>query len=363
MNFPLGISVDGDGGFYVADRNNHRVLYFANDGDTTADRVYGQHGNFDSYTANFDGIGGSGGGPSADNLSMPTVVTMAPDGGIYITDRENHRLLYFAPDGDTTADRIYGQFGNYNVNPPNNNTRGGYGLPSADNIGVYSLGVAADASGVYVSDSSSNRVLFFADDGDTTADRVYGQSDDFTQDDINNDGSGLPGSPSATNFNFPRGLALDSTGGLYVADRENNRVLYFANDGDTTADRVYGQFGDLTANLDNNDGSGGSGVVSADSLSHPKGIVVAPDGGIYIADSVNSRILYYAPDGDTTADWVFGQFGEFSTGVQNNDGSGGSGGPSGDNLVEPQGVGLGPDGRLYIADTGNNRVLVVAGHP
>ena len=32
----------------------------------------------------------------------------------------------------------------------------------------------------------------------------------------------------------------DSRGGLYVADRDNHRVLYFANDGDTTADWVFG---------------------------------------------------------------------------------------------------------------------------
>ena len=94
MNFPLGITVDRSGGFYVADRDNHRVLYFANDGDTTADRVYGQHGDFNAYTSNYDGVGGSG-KPSADTLSMPTIVTLAPDGGVYITDRENHRVLHY----------------------------------------------------------------------------------------------------------------------------------------------------------------------------------------------------------------------------------------------------------------------------
>ncbi|MEO8393246.1 MAG: NHL repeat-containing protein [Chloroflexota bacterium] len=353
MNFPLGISVDGSG-FYVADRNNHRVLYFAKDGDTTADRVYGQHGDFDAYTANYDGVGGSG-APSADTLAMPTVVTLAPDGGIYITDRENHRALHY-PKDSTTADRVYGQFGNFAVNPPNNNGIGGSGLPSADNIGVFTLGIVADNGGLFIADSSNNRVLFYANDGDTTADRVYGQFDDFTTGTLNNDGTGHSGAASAKNMNFPRGLALDENGGLFVADRENNRILFFANDGDTTADRVYGQFGDLNANLENNDGKGGAGVVSADSLSHPKAMALAPEGGIYIADSINSRILYYAPDGDTTADWVFGHA-DLSSGADNDGGA-----VSGVVLNQPQAIALGPDGKLYIADTGNNRVLVVSGH-
>ena len=354
LNFPLGITVDSSGGFYIADRNNHRVLYFAHDGDTTADRVYGQHGDFNAYTSNFDGVGGSG-APSADTLSMPTVVTLAPDGGIYITDRDNHRVLHY-PEGTTTADRVYGQFGNFAINPPNNNGVGGSGLPSADNIGVFTLGVIADVSGLYVADSSNNRILFFANDGDTTADRVYGQSDDFTTGTLNNDGTGHTGSASARSMNFPRGLLIDENGGLFVADRENNRILYFADDGDTTADHVYGQFGDLSANLENNDGKGGTGVVSADSLSHPKAIALAPDGGIYIADSINSRILYYAPDGDSTADWVFGH-GDFSSGADNDGGD-----VRGETLNQPQALAVGPDGKLYIADTGNNRVLVVPGH-
>lgn len=351
LNFPLGIAVDSTGGFYVADRDNHRILYFALDGDTVADQVYGQHGNFESYISNYDGSAGSG-KPSADNLSMPTVVNLAPDGGIYITDRENHRVLYYAP-GDTTADLIYGQFGNYSINPPNNNGRGGSGLPGSETIGVFTLGVVADTSGLYVSDSSNNRVLFFAADGNTAADRVYGQFGAFTVGVINNNGSGVTGQVSADSLNFPRGLALDSLGGLYVADRENHRVLYFAPDGDTTADRVYGQFGDFTTALDNRDSAGATGVVSADSLSFPKGVALALDGGLYIADSLNSRILYYAPDGDTTADWVYGQGGSFT---------GNAAATTADGLNQPQGIAVGPDGRLYIADTGNNRVLIVAGH-
>ena len=228
--------------------------------------------------------------------------------------------------------------------------------PAETGSGCLRLAWSLIPRGLYVADSSNNRVLYFANDGDTTADRVYGQFGDFGVGVINNDGTGHSGAPSANGMNFPRGLAINETGGLFVADRENNRVLYFANDGDTTADHVYGQFGDFTTNIDNKDANGGSGVVSADSLSHPKAMALAPDGGVYIADLINSRVLYYAPDGDTTADWVFGQA-DLNSGAHN---AGGAVGAA--TLNEPQGIALGADGRLYIADTSNNRVLVVPGH-
>lgn len=294
FNFPLGIALDADGGIYVADRENHRILYFASDGDTTADRVYGQHGSFTAHISNNNGAGNSG-SPSADSLSQPTVVAYdVTTGGIYVTDRDNHRVLYYADDGDTTADRVYGQFGMFNRNMTNNDGTANYGEPSADNLGTYILGVV-----------------------------------------------------------------VDMAGGIYVSDSSNHRVLYFANDGDTTADRVYGQFGSLSTNAENNDGSGSTGTPSADNLSHPKGIALDAAGGLYVADTLNHRVLFFANDGDTTADWIYGQSGSFASGVSNNDGSGASGVPSADNLAGPQGIAVGTDGRIYINDTNNNRLIVI----
>ena len=359
LSFPIGLAQDGSGGLYVADRNNSRILYFAADGDTTADRVYGQHGDLTSYTQNYDGLGGSG-LPSADSLNFPVGISLDMDEGLYVTDRENHRVLYYAPDGDTTADRVYGQFGRFTTNPPNNDSLGGSGIPSADNVGVFALGVLVDASdGLFVSDSSNNRVLYFALGGDATADEVYGQSGDFTSGVVNNDGSGKSGTPSAGSLKFPRGLALDGNDGLYVADRENHRVLYFVDDGDTEADRVYGHGGSFTSGVPNDDGAGNPGDPTADNFNQPPSVAVDHDGGLYVADRDNNRVLYFANDGDTTADWVFGQFGSFTSGVANNDGNGASGMPSARNLNRPQFVLVAADGSLYVSDTGNNRVLVL----
>lgn len=361
LNFPLGVAVNASGGLYVADRNNHRVLYYANDGNATADKVYGQHGKLDSYIANFDGQGGSG-LPSADSLSSPTYAALDKSGGLYVADRDNHRVLYYAPDGDTTADRVYGQFGSFRLNVTNNDGSGllsGVGSPSADNLGVYALTIAVDSNdALYIADSSNHRVLFFAPDGNTTADRVYGQRGNFGTGVKNADDAGQSGMPSADTLNFPRGMAFAPDGGIYIADRDNNRVLYFAPDGNTTADRVYGQFGKLDSAVANNDGNGATGAASAQNLTSPRALTLDAKGGLYVADSGNHRVLYFAPDGDATADWVFGQFGSFTSGVANNDGSGASGQPSADNLAGIQGLAL-VDGKLYLSDTNNNRVLVI----
>ena len=357
--FPIGLAQAQDGALYVVDRNNSRVLVYENDGDTSADRVYGQHGKLDSYIQNYDGIGGSS-LPNADTLNFPVAIALDSNGGLYVTDRENHRVLYYGTDGDTTADRVYGQFGSFTTNPPNNDSAGGNGLPSDANIGVFALGILTDGSDrLYISDSSNNRILIFQPAEDPNADVVYGQFGVFTTGVLNNDGSGQTGNPSAENLNFPRGMALDDNGGLYVADRENQRVLYFAADGDTVADRVYGQSGSFTSGLVNDDGNGNEGIPTADSLNHPPSVALDGAGGLYVADRDNNRVLYFANDGDTTADWVFGQFGSFATNVANNDGTGVSGNPSAQNVNRPQFVMVAIDGSLYISDTGNNRVLVL----
>jgi sugar lactone lactonase YvrE len=92
-------------------------------------------------------------------------------------------------------------------------------------------------------------------------------------------------------------------------------------------------------------------------------VTVDAEGGVYIADSEHHRILYFANDGDTTADRVWGQAGSFTTGVVNNDGNGNSGTPSASSLFLPQGLALDGKGRLYVTDTGNNRALILELNP
>src|SRR5690606_21140453 len=113
--------------------------------------------------------------------------------------------------------------------------------------------VVADSSGgLFIADTNNNRVLYFSS-GSTTASRVYGQPD-FTSNTVGT---------SATSLKAPNGVALDSSGGLYVADSNNHRVLYFPN-GSTTASQVYGQ-SDFTSS---------SAGTSATSLRSPSGVAL-----------------------------------------------------------------------------------------
>ena len=88
------------------------------------------------------------------------------------------------------------------------------------------------------------------------------------------------------------GLAVDGSGGLYVADYSNNRVLHFpynasAGHASTTADAVYGQGGSFTSSTGNNGGA------SASSLNIPAGVAVDGSGGLYVADYSNNRVLHF----------------------------------------------------------------------
>jgi serine/threonine-protein kinase len=90
---------------------------------------------------------------------------------------------------------------------------------------------------------------------------------------------------------------------------------------------------------------GDGGPATEASLSYPTGIAVAPDGTLYIADTDNNRIRRIA-DGTITTVAGTGEDGFTSDEVIATDAA----------LHGPQAVAVHPDGTLYIADTGNNRI-------
>ncbi len=225
-----------------------------------------------------------------------------------------------------TAVRVYGQGGSFTAN---NLNKGGL---SADSLNE-PFAAAADSTGVYIVDQKNHRVLYFAGTS-TTATRVYGQGGSFTTNTANKGGR------SADSLYQPYGVAVDS-GGVYIADTYNIRVLYYPGTS-TTATRVYGQSGNFT--------TANSTGISADTLSNALSVAV-DSGGIYITDS--NRVLYY-PGTSTTATRVYGQGGSFTTNTMN------AGGISANSLLSP--VCVSPDASgLYIADTYNHRILYYPG--
>ncbi|MGD0369497.1 MAG: NHL repeat-containing protein, partial [Acidobacteriaceae bacterium] len=316
LNQPENLALDSNGNLYVADLQNSRVLYYPA-GSTTATRVYGQNGSFTT---------GSG-AVSATSLNNPYGLAVDSSGGLYIADWNNNRVLYYSA-GSTTATAVYGQNGSFSSNTANID-----GAVDANGLsGPQS--VALDSSGnLYVADTGNSRVLFYPA-GSTTATQVWGQGGSLTSGNADNDGV------AADSLNQPFAIALDSSGDLYVADDQNNRVLFYPA-GSTTATRVYGQGGSFTSSAQNYDG------VAADSLWGPQGLALDSGGNLYVADYFNSRVLFY-PFGSTTATRVYGQGGSFTSSNSNTDAN---------SLSNPAAVVLDNSGNVYVADKSNNRVV------
>ena len=185
--------------------------------------------------------------------------------------------------------------------------------------------------------------------GDTTADAVLGQTGFTTN--LANQG-GAAGTASTLSGN--RGLFVDSTGRLWVADTGNNRVLMFTNAATFTngqaADLVLGQ-ADFVGILDNRGGAN----PTANTISGPRSVAVDSAGRLYVADSGNKRLLRYDPPftNGMNAVQVFGQAGSFTTANQ-----AAANAATADNMGNPDGIAVDSLGNVYLADLFLKRVLV-----
>ncbi|MDJ0680808.1 MAG: NHL repeat-containing protein [Xenococcaceae cyanobacterium MO_167.B52] len=162
----------------------------------------------------------------------------------------------------------------------------------------------------------------------------------------------VPLQPSATNMFGPRGVCLVSeTGSLWVADTGHHRLLGWRKcperDGEP-ADWVIGQ-PDFQQ-----EGQNGKETPSAATVSVPTGICVCGK-GLAVADAWNHRILIWKElpeDSNVPADLVLGQ-----TNFSENQPNRGCLATLGDRLHWCYGV-LYHQGKLFVADTGNRRVLI-----
>lgn len=135
----------------------------------------------------------------------------------------------------------------------------------------------------------------------------------------------------------PRAIAVGADGSLYIVDAGSNTVRRVGPDGIIRA--VAGVRGARGF-------SGDCGPATSARLNLPTDVAVATDGSLYIADAFNHRIRRVGPDGLITT--IAGN------GVS---GFSGDGGPATSaSLSFPGGVAVAPDGSVYIADGGNDRV-------
>ena len=250
-------------------------------------------------------------------------------------------------------------------------------------------GVIADTihGGYYIADNFNHVVRRVDPLG-----KIHRVAGDGTQ------GFGGDGGPAiGAQLNYPRGLALDAAGNLYIADTNNSRIrkvtpggtittvagnggpdtpglgdggpatdaqLCFAGDvavepdddlllADTCHQRIR-RVDAATQNITTVAGNGTAGAggdfgpATSAQLNFPQGVAVvpAPFGGFAIADTDNNKIRYVGPAGDIRT--IIG------TGTAGDSGDGGPGNLA--QLRRPQGLEVTSDASILIADSGNHRV-------
>ncbi|MEU5996783.1 RICIN domain-containing protein [Streptomyces sp. NPDC047197] len=265
------------------------------------------------------GFDGDGGPATSGQLKNPSGIAMDNAGTLYFADRTNHRIRKITTDGKISTVAGTGIKGS-----------GGDGGPATAAQLNTPRGVAVDDAGVlYVADYDNFRVRKITTDGKISTVAGTGKAG-F---------SGDGGPSTAAQLKRPYGLAVDSTGVLYIADLEDHRVRKVTTDGKISTVAGTGKAGF----------SGDGGPAVAAQLQKPNGVAVDGAGSLYIADGENHRVRKITNDG--TISTVAG------TGTA---GSSGDDGPATSaQLDKPLAVLVDSAGGLYIADHRNHRVRKV----
>ncbi len=322
---PRGVAAN-ESEVIVSDDDNHRIEKFNPNGV-------------------FEGaVGSYGSGP--EQFGYPYGVALDAAGNVYVADNINQRIVKLTPQvvlgqpapqlafdeawggvgskpgqlafpraiaSDPAGDTYVADTANDRVEvfDPNGNYLRTIGT-SAEEPGELTAprGLAIDPSGrLLASDTVGNRIETFSPGTDAYA----GQ---WT----------LAGGYSAS-FYMPAGIAVDPRGPVYVADQANDRIV-----------RLWGD-GTFLSELGGPADVGGAGLSGDGSVA----VAAGPD-VTYVADAAHNRVLVYGPGGALLAKWGAGE------------GNGASGSGPGE-FNHPDAVAVDPAGNVYVADTGNERIV------
>ena len=264
------------------------------------------------------GFSGDGGPASEAQLYHPRAIAVDRAGNAYLADTLNQRIRKIDADGTITTIAGNGTEGFAGD--------GGSAIQAALN---QPHGVAVDASGnVYIADSANHRIRRV--DGQGVITTVAGNGTP--------DATGDGGPARAALVKDPKSLAMDPAGKvLYIADTGNNRVRAI----DLSTGTITSVAGVTRAG-----GEGDGGPALRAQLNSPRGLWVAPDGTVYIADTDNHRVRRV--DGEGTITTVAG------TGTA---GFSGDGGPAASaQLNDPRAVAVDDAGNVYIGEELGQRI-------
>jgi sugar lactone lactonase YvrE len=237
---PRGIAADGSGNLFVADRNNHRIRKIDPSGVVTT--FAGSDPGFVDATG------------TLAQFNNPFAIAVDESGNLYVSDKDNHSIRKIDSSGVVTTIAGNGSAGYAD----------GTGTDAQFNIPA---GLAVDSdNNIYVSDLLNLRIRKIDPTGVVTT--------------IAGDGTVgyLDGTGTNSEFAYPDGLAVDSTGNIFIADQNNHRIRKIDSSGVVTT--VAGN-----SVLGFNDGIG-----TLASFIYPAGIAVDQTGILYVADTTSRKV-------------------------------------------------------------------------
>lgn len=361
---PLGLALDGSGNLYVADSGNHRVR-----------RVTSPTGVIETVAGTGQrGFSGGGGRADAASLADPWGVAIGATGTVYVTDQGNNRVRRIDPVAgsiETVAGTGYWGYS-------------GDGGPASEATIQFPSGIALDRLGnIYIADTWGHRLRRI--DAWTRQIGTLAGSDSVEY-------SGDGGVATDATLHAPTGVAVDTSGNVFVSDTWNDRVRKI----DATTAIIStvagtGQWGF----------SGDGGAATDAQLAEPLGLAIDAAGNLFVADSSNHRvrridhetgiISTFAGSGLASSRWNGGNVGEAwlnspvdlalepagevlfidsnrvwklnsagfiekVAGTARGEELGDGGMASQATLAGPQGIAADAAGNVYVADTWNHRI-------
>jgi hypothetical protein len=201
------------------------------------------------------------GGPATSTSIRANIPFVDSNGNIYIPEDSNRVIRTvspipgiistFAGTGTLGNAGVGGPVATMNINSPYSvvGDTAGTMLLVSDQLFIWKINLVFGIVSVYAGTSTPG---FFGDTGPASSAQLYS----------------------------PAGLWLTTTGDLYIADKDNNRVRKV-----TPSAIITTVVGSGTA-----DYFGDSGVATSAKLTNPRGVYVATNGNLYIADTGNNRI-------------------------------------------------------------------------
>ncbi len=311
LDNPFGVVRGPDGAIWFCEYSNHVVRRISKEGVLTTIAGNGKMG----YT-------GDGGPATAATMNQPHEIRFDRDGNLFIADMRNHAIRRW--DAKTKVLTTFA----------------GNGQPGYSGDG----GPAAKAQfkQPHSIQFAPNGDLYVCDIGNHVVRRIdmeTGLIETFAG--TGKAGPTADGSPiKGTPLNGPRSLDFDRDGNLWVATREGNQVFKF----NLKKGRIHHIAGTGKKGF-----TGNGGPAKEATLSGPKGIALAPNGDVHLADT-ESHSIRRIKTATGIMEVVVG------TGVL---GDGPDGDPLACKLARPHGVFVEADGTLLIGDSETHRVRML----